>query len=220
MQHVDNPKKFPTKNIPRQATGRAKTKKIVQKPMISWLKPACQGQYTPGATATSILLSQKVRQVRRIQSLTFRIKRLSVLENGFDDQHLQLQQEWKAILKAPGYRPNFPAWCANIPEVGWCPLTMPNHGYSHLIQQFAQFECDKLSTKVDSHARKTAKFENLHESAQTIYANTAKQVRKASPEVIQNIKETVSIPAHFVANYSGLVTLQLESTCLIQSHLP
>lgn len=220
MQHADNPEKFPTKNLPKQATGRAKTKKIIQKPMISWLKPACQGQYTPGATANSILLSQKVRQVRRIQSLTYRIKKLSVLENAFEDQHLQLQQEWKAILKAPGYRPNFPAWCANIPEVGWCPLTMPHHEYLHLIQQFAQFECEKLSAKVDSHARKTAKFENLHESAQTIYANTAKQVRKASPEVIHNIKETIGIPAHFVANYSGLVTLQLESTCLIQLHLP
>ena len=83
-----------------------------------------------------------------------------------------------------------------------------------------QFECEQLSTKVDSHARKTAKFENLHESAQTIYANTAKKVRKASPDVIQNIKETVSIPAQFVADHSGLVTLQVESTCLLQVHLP
>lgn len=220
MQHIEDPEKFPTKNLPKQAKGRAKTTKIIQKPVVTWLRTACHGQYTPEQSATSVLLKQKVRQVRRLQSLYYRIVKLNHLENGHQDHHLQVQREWKAILAASGYRPTFAKWCADIPEVGWCPLTVPTSEYLNLIQQFAKMECDQLANKVASHAKKVAKFDNLYASAQTIYANTAKQVRKASPDVIQEIRETLAIPARVENNLSGLVTLQVEDTCRLQEHLP
>ena len=220
MQHIEDPEKYPATHLPKQARGRAKENKISKKPVVTWIKTACHGQYTPEHSATSILLKQKVRQIRRLQSLYYRLVKLSHLENGFQEHHLQVQKEWKAILLAPGYKPTFARWCADIPEIGWCPLTVPNTDFLHLIQQFAKMECDQLATKVASHAKKVAKFDNLYASAQTVYARTAKQVKKASPDVIQEIRETLTIPAQVISNMAGLVTLQVENTCRLQAHLP
>jgi len=38
MQHIEDPEKFPTKNLPKQAKGRAKTTKIIQKPFTNHLR--------------------------------------------------------------------------------------------------------------------------------------------------------------------------------------
>lgn len=220
MQHSENPEKFPTSHLPKQARGRSKKHKIVPKPIFMWTKPACDGQYTPQTTGNSILLTQKVRQVRRLQSLYFRMLKMNHIENGFQHQHLQLQQEWKAILKASGYKPDFPSWCADIPEIGWCPFHLPTADFLHLIAQFAKHDCDLLANKVTSHVRKVTKFANLYDSTQAIYAQTAKKVRKPTPDVIQEIRDNVQLPAQVTSQISGLVTLKVESTCLLQPHLP
>ena len=150
----------------------------------------------------------------------YRLTKLCQIENGTRSNHLQLQQEWKAILQAPGFTPNFPKWCANLPEVGWCPLQVPPPEYLHLVVQFAKMECDQLAVKVAATVKKEARYHNLHENSQTIYTRAAKKVRKASPDIIQEISEQIVLPAQMVQNHSGLLTLQVESTCLIQQHLP
>ena len=220
MQHSESPDKYPAKKLPRNAIGRAKQCKIVKKPLISCLRPACQGQYTPQTSGFSILLSQKVRQVRRIQSLFFRWQKLSQLENGYCEHHLQLQQEWKSILKAPGYKPYFSHWCAQIPELSWCPLYLPNPEFLHLLLQFVRQDCDQLAAKVASNTRKMTKYEMLLDSPQTIYAKTAKKVRKSSPDIIQELREQLNIPAQVHETFGGLITLKVESTCLLQPKLP
>ena len=220
MQHIENPDKYPAKKLPKNAQGRAKQCKIVKKPLLSCLRPACQGQYTPQTTGFSIQLSQKVRQVRRIQSLYFRWQKLSQLENGYREHHLQLQQEWKSILKAPGYQPNFSHWCAQIPELSWCPLYLPNPEFLHLLLQFVKHDCDQLASKVASNTRKVTKYEQLFDSPQNIYAKTAKKVRRSSPDIIQEIRDQLNIPAQVRETLGGLITLQVESTCLLQPKLP
>jgi len=220
MQHADDPKKYPVKNLPTNAKGRAKMKKIIQKPGFSWNKPACEGQYTPLHSFSSILLKQKVRQVRRIQSLYYRLTKLCHIENGTWMNHLQLQQEWKAILQAPGFKPNFSMRCANIPEIGWCPLQVPQPDYLHLIAQFVKMECDQLASKVAATTRKMTRYNNLRENSQTIYSRAAKKVKKTSPDVIQEIREQIVLPAQLVQNCDGLLTLQVESTCILQTNLP
>ena len=220
QQHSDDPKKFPAPMLPKNCKGRAKQKKIVHKPAFSWMKNACQGQFNLQHPATSIRLTQKVRQVRRIQSLYYRMTKLQQIENYFASHHTQLQGEWKAILQAPGYHPNFPSWCANIPEIGWCPLHVPQPEFLHLISQFAKFDCDQIAVKVAATTKKIAKFDALYATHQTIYAKTSKKVKKTSPDVLQEIRELVEIPAQLRQNHNGLFTLTVESTCLLQKHLP
>ena len=220
MQHADNPEKYPAEKLPRNARGRAKQQKIVKKPLISCLKSSCEGQYTPKTNGHTVLLAQKVKQVRRIQSLYYRWTKLQHLENAYVEHRLQLQQEWKSILKAAGYKPTFAHWCANIPEVGWCPLHLPTPEYLHLVMQFARQECDQLAAKVSSHTRKTTRYDNLFDKPQDIYAKSAKKVKTTSPDIVQELRDRLSLPAKVIQNIGGLITLKVESTCVLQPHLP
>ena len=220
QQHEEDPEKFPATCLPKKARGRARPNKIVKKPAFTGMKTACHGQYNLTTTTTSILLTQKVRQVRRIQSLYYRLSKLQHIENGFQMHHLQLQREWKAILESPGYKPSFPVWCAHIPEISMCPIQLPNLEFLHLVVQFAKLECDQLSQKVAATTRKIAKFDTLYASPQTIYAQTAKKVRKVTPDILQQIREQVDIPARLLEDNKGLLTLKVESTCILQKHLP
>ena len=220
MQHADNPEKYPATHLPRNARGRAKQQKIVKKPLISCLKPSCEGQYTPKTNGHTVLLAQKVKQVRRIQSLYYRWTKLQHFENAYVEHRLQLQQEWKSILKAAGYKPTFAHWCASIPELGWCPLHLPTPEFLHLIMQFARHECDQLAAKVSSHTRKTTRYDNLFDKPQEIYAKAAKKVKSTSPDIVQEIRDRLSLPAKVIGNIGGLITLKVESTCVLQPHLP
>ena len=220
QQHEEEPDKFPASCLPKKARGRARPNKIVKKPDFVCMKTACHGQYNLTTTTTSILLTQKVRQVRRIQSLYYRVSKLQQIENGLQVHQIQLQREWKAIFEAPGYKPSFPNWCANIPEISMCPIQLPNPEFLHLIAQFAKLECDQLAQKVASTTRKIAKYDALYASPQTIYAQTAKRVRKVTPDILQEIREKVDIPARLYEDNQGLITLKVESTCILQKHLP
>ena len=220
MQHNENPEKFPAKNLPKSAKGRAKQTKIIQKPILTCLKPSCQGQYTPQTHGYTVLLAQKVKQVRRLQSLYYRWHKLQQLENGYREHHLQLQQEWKCILQASGYKPTFAHWCANIPEVGWCPMHLPPSDFLHLVMQFAKQECDQIAAKVASHTRKITRYANLFDTPQQIYAKMARKVKSASPDIVQEIRDNRSLPAKVVTNDGGLITLKVASTCVLQHHLP
>ncbi|CAE7246988.1 unnamed protein product, partial [Symbiodinium sp. KB8] len=104
------------------------------------------GGFTPDVEVTSVLARMKVRQVRRI--LTF--------QRGLDKWHragspaepsgvAQLRAEWRAILRAKGYPPNFPAWILEVAHFTHFPVEFPTADWLSDLLAYVRFDCECLA---------------------------------------------------------------------------
>ena len=113
MQHKIDPNKYPQKCLPKTAKGRNQTRQIVKKP-ITCVAKACSGQYDPQTEMASFRLRHKIRQLRRLQSFQYRVRKLQHLESIKTETFVALKQEWTAITNAKGFKQGFSSWCIDI----------------------------------------------------------------------------------------------------------
>ena len=99
-QHVENPDRFPQSFLPKKYLGRWKDPKISKIPPKVPIKQACAGQYTPAAEVVTYRIKMKTRQVRRLQSLRYRLLKVACLVNQFESTVHFLRAEWRAITRA------------------------------------------------------------------------------------------------------------------------
>ena len=91
--------------------GRASGKLVSHTPAsIPLCKKGRDADYEPEGPAHSVPLRQKLRQVRRLQSLVRQLKSQEKLEQPRPSVQWKCHQLWKSILCSTGYVGGFPAW--------------------------------------------------------------------------------------------------------------
>ena len=210
-QHHDNPEKYPQKCLPAKAKGRNQSRSIVKKP-ITCVSKACEGQYNPQIETASFRLNHWIRQLRRLQSLQNRIRKLQHLETIWTDTHQQLQQEWIAIQNAKGFQRGFPEWCANIPEIGYFPLTYPDESFLLTAIQFLRHQCDCQVAKEKSVRKKVFKFVQQHDAKHRGLQKAAKEIRGAINPNLAQTTRSLSVPFQLLHSSGGFATLAFCET--------
>ena len=126
-----------TKGLPKKCRGRCihPARKVVQPAFI--MKPARPGEFNPAVEVTSRGHAKMVKQVRRIQALLRRLKKVGSPEPR---QFADLQREWDAILRCDAFGPSFVSWCTVMPELGPPSFGIPTLAYLQTLSQLIQHE--------------------------------------------------------------------------------
>ena len=105
------------------------------------VRPARDGEYNPAVCQTTVQIRQRVRQVRRLQSLE---RQLHAVDRNFNIAAVcQCEQLWRSICSAPGFSPGFPAWCLQTCGV-FVPQDLPHKSFIHEIAEQLRCHCDEL----------------------------------------------------------------------------
>lgn len=92
---------------------------------------------TPPHEVTCMKTRAKIKQVRRMESLSYRLLKYE-RNPGNQVVNKQLQEEWKMITKCRAFGPSFLHWLyqrfCDFPEV-----QLPTHAWLHEAMQFVRF---------------------------------------------------------------------------------
>ena len=121
-QHRIDPITQPNNGLPKNYQGKFSPTTLRAAAFRSFAPQARVGDFEPDVEIRSILATQQVRQVRRIQSLRRRMIKLATYDEVWDRTWRDLQHEWQAVLKAPGFGASFVQWISQT--LGWPFITM------------------------------------------------------------------------------------------------
>lgn len=98
-------------------------------------KVARPGDYNPEYEVFAFKTHNKIKQVRRLQSLQRCLAKHTTPTTS-------MQQEWNAILKCRAFAGDFVRWATSHPEVPYLPWEVPSHDLCNMLFQFAKLEVD------------------------------------------------------------------------------
>ena len=107
-------------------------------PVRTHFRQARPGDYQPTLEVHTFSTQAKIRQVRRLQSLSHLVSK----PHWTDAQQQQAIGLWSAILRSQAFDGNFCRWAQHIPEIGPLPLRIPTHDMLCTITQIAKHETD------------------------------------------------------------------------------
>ena len=113
-QHRMDPHTYPCPALPPQYQGKCQSEELRTSAFRAFTPKARVNDFEPDMEVRSIAATQQVRQVRRIQSLRRRFMKLHTYTEVWETTWKGLQQEWTAILKAPGFGKSFVHWVCNL----------------------------------------------------------------------------------------------------------
>ena len=122
-QHDIDPTNWPFPKLKDRFFGRGKLPERVDVQLTKHIKPARKGDFQPSVETTDIVAKQKVKQVRRIQSLLNRMNHQNTA--GTDPFNHQNIQEWGTISTAAGYGRCFLQWLLNQSDLDVINCTLP-----------------------------------------------------------------------------------------------
>ena len=215
-QHEINPVDFPYDGLPRNFRGRCKPRKLVKTPLHKAVKTAWNGHYTPATDCDNMILRQRTKQIRRIQSLKHRV--ISFRPDQFD----QLWEEWNAIITSTGFKGGFIHWILSFEfftEFG--PDVLPS---TDLLNDMEQLLIHENNCQVaDLHRIRKSK-KAIHENYDLKHQHkkdSFKKIREPSPGILQQVDFRKNIPVENIQNDGwGLASLTLEDNQYIDASLP
>eukprot|EP00438_Fugacium_kawagutii_P006260 Skav225533 [mRNA] locus=scaffold144:568552:573362:- [translate_table: standard] len=207
VQHAKDPVRWPVNGLPRAYRGRCQPRKLVQVPQARTIKTACNGQYQPTFDQASMPMRHWVRQLRRVQSLGYRLKQQPLKP----DKHPPdvLQHEWNVVLEAPGFCGNFTTWLTSHPELSPVPASLPTQEYLYDVQQFLKLAVDDRATRANKVAHDMAKFRMSQDIKKYGKKSAFKQIKETSPGILQQVSAETMVPADVIGDYQyGLLTVR------------
>ena len=207
-QHILQAEKFPQKQLPKNCRGRGQQRNIKHKPFGDIVRTACHGQYDPPGEATSIRLKLIVRQTRRVQSLYYRMHKLSN-ETIFvqDHQYEQLFTEWAAITKAKGFGHSFPHWCSAIPELNMYPVVLPSVEYLLDLSQFLKMFADQTSNELQNLRAARSRFKRYHLETMVERSRISKVVKTSQFPMVESLQSQIQADIVGIRSMQGLVEI-------------
>ena len=111
--HRQDPIKFPASGLGKKHRGRCKPRLCKFVPVCAAARAGRHGDFTPSEEASTVLTRQRVRQVRRLESLLRNL--LTHRQRGCPpDGADTLCQQWRAIRNAAGYGQSFVLWTLKV----------------------------------------------------------------------------------------------------------
>ena len=140
LEHRYNREYQPFSHLPPAAKGRCQLPKVILTPFQKPIKPGWKGQFTPDVDVGTMHLRQKVRQLRRVQSLKFRLQKHVNPNHRTLALQLQLYGEWQAIRMAAGFPGGFDTWMREKPELFPPSDVVPDASQMYDLEQLLLFE--------------------------------------------------------------------------------
>ena len=220
LQHLREPELQPYDCLPFAAKGRCRIPKLIQAPQQRSIKKAWHGHYNPEVNTGPIKLRQRVRQIRRLQSLRLRLQKLEHVD-VWTITWLQLWEEWRAILRAAGFSGGFEVWLALHPELPDSGEGFPSVAGLFDMEQLLRYETKILESQVAHQQRALKQFHRWFDKKRNHSKNAFATMKEESFGCLQTTQIQVSSQATFERNDAlGLLTLQLGSTLPLRPDLP
>ena len=215
-KHSQDPLQFPSKGLPNAYRGRCKEQTLKKQPWIRAEKQAWNGHYTPLQETISWRFAKFVKQLRRIQSLRARVETCIRIQQPYD-QCRQMQAEWNAILKAPGFVGGFSTWIFNKPELCFVPEYVPNLEYLSLLEQFLLHQCKDLDFQEKRARKMTKRFDQWRDRKLGHRTKMFRMARKPSLPPVEMLQIEHQENVAVVQQFSGLieVTMPVKQTLAI-----
>lgn len=190
IQHANEPKKFPTKFLPRVCKGRGAPVKLKSVPSTKLLKPAWDGHENPMVDQPSLVIRQMTRQLRRLQSFSSRLGKQHTGET-YDEQ---MRGEWESIKKTSGFDMPFLTWLKKQELVLEHSCNLPS---LVLVQQMIHLVKHDLDHKVKLHVQKRqmhAKFLRDLDAKKYGKKMSYSKIRESSPGLMTQVQQVDENP--------------------------
>ena len=154
--HAIDPVSQPLTGLPMKYKGRCIERKEV-KVQIQNPVSFSQDSYNPKCVAFNIKSKQKVKQVRRLQSLLRSMKnffQVSHLPPEYD-RFLQWRCEWQSILDGKGYGRSWSHWLLSFEPIEYVPSTVPKPHWLDVALQLTRHDAE-LTCQQESVVRNEA----------------------------------------------------------------
>ena len=213
--------------LPKAYRGRCCERKLQQKPVISHLRHARQGDYEPPDEILSVNTKRKVTQHRRIESIFRRIKAEPNPQTKGGQYFQGMCQEWNCILQSKCYGPLFAKWLSDIPELGMPPWPLPTLAYIHEVLQHSRYHIDSAiacDRKVFQNKAKYAeKLDRQHMGSRNAFSRIRGTPRSPANVILNEVE--FQIPAkwnheHKIVelNHPNLVKLEASTPIFVDGH--
>ena len=211
VMHLADPMKQPFAELPRTHAGRCHRQPQKRQSWHKIMPTAWAGQYDTSQNCVSHSLRSKIRQLRRVQSLIFRVRKMERMPTAQTASTARdLELEWMAIVRAKGFQPTFAHWLTSIPEIQFVPAYTPDLAYLTLIEQFLRFEVESQDAAEAKHHRKIARYQQWYDRKHGHQAQAFRQAREPGLPPVTSLMSTSTCPAVVINALSGLWTLRTE----------
>eukprot|EP00435_Cladocopium_sp_Y103_P041521 s66_g11.t1 len=153
--------------------GRCQSVSFVRTPVMSPTKVAAPGSYEPSSEVLTVATRRKVTQVRRLESIWRRLKKLALEATPAEKTTVDIALEWKAALKSHAFGVPFLHWLClqhGFDSPSW-PLPQPDWMYDAL--QFARYHVEaalKQDAKIYRHKTEYKQFLDQFNHNKAAYA--------------------------------------------------
>ena len=204
-QHQMTPDSQPYSGLPKNFAGRCKSHPIKSSHFRAFGPTARQGDFNPDGEIRSVVATQLLRQVRRLESYSRRLKKLHTYNIVWKSTQESLSQEWKAICKAKGFEVSFPEWVCTTMNWPIFPLLHPTLREVEVLEQLVK---QVFREKYESDLK-------IHKAKQN-YAKYLDQVHGYDRNSYQRIREP---PKQFIKGMNRHRTVPCELQRMISDDL-
>ena len=182
------------KGLPKRFRGRCeprvRTKIEIQNPVCF----ATDGSYNPSVLAFTVAAKQKVKQVRRLQSLhksmLNHFSRTSTIP-GYE-QYLQWRGEWEKIQHAQGYGHSWCHWILGFENIAEVPWNVPSVDFLATVLQITRHDCEHTCA-LEQNLRCQAYQQKLHFDRDENYLRNTYKIIKENPHPpVQSVESCIS----------------------------
>eukprot|EP00435_Cladocopium_sp_Y103_P031817 s28_g8.t1 len=183
--------------------GRCQQVKFVRNPVMLPTKVACPGSYEPSCEVVSITTRRKVTQVRRLESLWRRLKKLESQGPTTDKTLAEITCEWKAVLRSHSFGSPFLHWFCTQHGFEFPAWPIPQAEWVYDALQFARFHLDSALQRDAKIQKAKAEYQRCQDQSNH-NKNAFAIVRGPGLPRVQEIGRKHSADALIVAEDDGL----------------
>ena len=210
--HSIDPVSQPLKGLPRKYKGRCIERKIIKKQIQNPVTFSTDS-YNPNCIAFNTKSKQKVKQVRRMQSLQRSMQnffRISNIPPDYD-RFLQWKSEWDSILTAHGYGKSWSHWLLSFEPIEYVPTTVPTCDWLHVALQLTRHDAE-LTCQQESILRKEAFRLKLQFDRQDNYMkNTYRLLREKPFPPITSVEQEITAEGTLCRSKKGKIFVEIDN---------
>ena len=215
--HAIDPLNQPLKHLPKAYKGRCIKREKVEVIHQNPVRYASDGGFNPNSVSYSVKSKQKVKQVRRIQSL------YRSMDNYFKetnappsyDRYLQWKGEWKCICEAKGYGASWPKWLLSFEDVDWVPDNVPRISFLHFVMQITMHDAEHVCAQEQLQRQQSFHLKLKFDRTENFMKNTYKMLRPASFPPVQSVQTTLQTEAKLMRSSKDCIKVLLQDEIIL-----
>ena len=202
----------PLSHLPKAYKGRCIKREKTEVRHQNPVRYAADGGYNPSSLSYSVKSKQKVKQVRRLQSLC------QSMDNFFKtctvppsyEQYVQWKSEWLCICNAKGYGSSWPKWILSFDDVDWIPSNVPKPSFVHFVLQLTRHDAEHVCAQEQLHRQHSFHLKLKFDRTENFLKGTYKMLKPASFPPVQSVQSKKETTAKLMRSSKDCIKVLLE----------